>query len=210
MKLAPRYLLRPPAAVAFGVALATTLVGCVATPPSRLPPIPELEPLPAPSPTPSPPVVHRLPEPDASPTPPTVDPTRRPLVEALGSYVTPREEAALSMGDRAQAELNAGTTVRAFELLDVAIGMEPELMPLYVVRAHAFLAEGAPYLARADLERAAELHPDAAWLAEIIAVNGAAYELEGRTDVALVAYRRALRIFSANQTAREALQRLAP
>lgn len=194
---------------AFAVTLAAAcLGGCGSGRPPRLPPLPDLDPSPLPTTAPSPAPVHRLPEPDAALLPAT-DPTRKPLAGALGGFVTPREEEALRMGDRAQHELVAGTTVRAFELLDTAIEMEPALMPLYVVRAHAFLAEGSPEQARADLERAVRLEPDAAWLAEIIAVTGAAFEMEGRVDAALAAYRRALRVFPANQTAREALQRLA-
>lgn len=116
---------------------------------------------------------------------------------------------ALEMGELARLELEAGTTVRAFDLLDAAIRREPGLVELYVVRAHAHLAEGSAELARADLRRASELAPDTPWLAEIIAAGGAADEIEGRTDGALAAYRRALRLYPANQTARAALRRLA-
>jgi tetratricopeptide (TPR) repeat protein len=123
--------------------------------------------------------------------------------------VHPGIVSALELGDRARSELESGTIVRALELLDAAIAMEPELPELYVVRAQAFLAEGSTERARQDLRRGGELRPDAAWLAEIIAANGAAYEIEGRLDAALVAYRRALRVYSANQTARDALRRLA-
>jgi hypothetical protein len=175
---------------------------------------PAFEPLPTPAPTASPtptpiPLVHRLVDPAAEPTPPAGDPTRAPLTEGLKPNVPPSLVSALQMGDLARRELEAGTTVRAFELLDTAIRMEPEVMELYVVRAQAYLAEGSTDRARADLARASELHPDAAWLAEIIAATGAAFEIDGRIDAALVAYRRALRVYSANQSARDALRRLA-
>jgi Flp pilus assembly protein TadD len=161
-----------------------------------------------PMPTPVPPTVHRLGEPGAAPTPLAADATQSPLTSRLGVNDPKNVVSALQMGDLARRELEAGTTVRAFELLDAAIQMAPERMELYVVRAQAHLAEGSSEPARADLQRAAELQPDAAWLAEIIADNGAADEIEGRPDRALVAYRRALRLYPANQTARAALQRL--
>ena len=110
---------------------------------------------------------------------------------------------------RADALAELGYVALAFDLLDPAIRREPGLMELYVVRAHAHLAEGSAEPARADLRRAAELDPDAPWLAEIIAAGGAADEIDGRLDAALAAYRRALRIYPANQTARAALRRLA-
>jgi hypothetical protein len=163
-----------------------------------------------PTPTPRPtPIVDRLGEPLVEPSAPVGDVVRAPLEETIRPTTPPRIADALRLGDRARRELEAGTTVRAFELLDTAIDMEPDVMELYVIRAHAFLAEGSASQARGDLERAVSLRPDRAWLAEIIAVNGACYEVEGRVDAALAAYRRALRLHSANSTAREALQRLA-
>ena len=62
--------------------------------------------------------------------------------------------------------------------------------------------------ARQDLERAEALEPAAPWLAETVAIYGATYEIEGRPDAALAAYRRALRIYPANRTSKEALRRL--
>jgi hypothetical protein len=199
-------------ATAFAGGLALLAVSAPGCAPSRgptvaLPAAPTLEP--AATPTPLAPVVDRLGDPGAEPTPPAHDPTRSPLTSELHPNAPPSVASALQMGDLARRELDAGTTVRAFELLDTAIQMEPELMELYVVRAQAYLAEGSTDRARADLERASELQPDAPWLAEIIAASGSAYEIEGRMDAALVAYRRALRVYPANRTARDALRRLA-
>jgi hypothetical protein len=164
---------------------------------------------PAPTPSPTPAVLDRLGEPLVEPSAPVRDVVRASLEERIGPTTPPRIAEALRMGDRARAELEAGTTVQAFELLDMAIDMEPEVMELYVIRAHAFLAEGSAAQARADLERAASLHPDRPWLAEIVAVHGSCHEVEGRVDQALAAYRRAVRVYPPNGTAREGLRRLA-
>jgi|RhiMethySRZTD1v2_1073278.scaffolds.fasta_scaffold150589_2 Tfp pilus assembly protein PilF len=179
-----------------------------ARPPREMAPRAMARPMPTATPQVAPPTVHRLGEPGAAPTPLAADATRSPLTSRLGVNDPENVVSALQMGDLARRELEAGTTVRAFELLDAAIQMAPERMELYVVRAQAHLAEGSSEPARADLQRAEELQPDAPWLAEIIADNGAADEVEGRPDRALAAYRRALRLYPANQTARAALQRL--
>jgi hypothetical protein len=189
------------------LALGAVVAGCrPAYAPIRSVPPPVLaKPAPTPRPTPT---ADRLGEPLVAPSAAVGDVTRNPLEEMIGPRTPPRIAEALRMGDRARKELEAGTTVRAFELLDTALNMEPQVMELYVIRAHAFLAEGSASPARADLERAAALRPDRAWLAEIVAANGACFEVEGQTDEALASYRRALRLYPANETAREALQRL--
>lgn len=191
------------------VAISTLLAGCrpAYTPVRPVSPPVLATPLPTPRPTPT--SVDRLGEPIVEPSAPVRDVVRDPLEERIGPRTPPRIADALRMGDRARRELERGTTVQAFELLDMAIDMEPGVMELYVVRAHAFLAEGSAPQARADLQRAAALHPDRAWVAEIVAVQGACHETEGNVDAALAAYRRAVRVYPPNLTAREGLQRLA-
>ena len=115
---------------------------------------------------------------------------------------------ALRFAEQARRELEKGTTSRAFVLLDAAIERSPDSVAPYVIRARAFLAEGSAARARSDLHRAVDLEPSPAWLAEAVAVNGEAFELEGNTDAAVAAYRRALSISAANVTARDALRRL--
>lgn len=118
------------------------------------------------------------------------------------------EAAARRLVDRARMEIDAGTAGRAFELLDEAIRLDPGCVPAYVLRARASLLVGSTEEARADLNRAVELNPKGAWLAEVVAVNGEVYEVEGNRDAAVAAYRRALGIFAPNRTAREALSQL--
>jgi tetratricopeptide (TPR) repeat protein len=136
------------------------------------------------------------------------DVTRRPLTIAIRWDTPPAEAQALRFAEKAREEVERGTTERAIELLDAAIRSSPQSVPPYVVRAQVLLAEGSLEQARADLEKAAGLEPGWAWLAEIVALRGAVYEVEGDRDAALASYRRALRISSANQTARESLARL--
>ncbi|MBM4266691.1 MAG: tetratricopeptide repeat protein [Deltaproteobacteria bacterium] len=144
------------------------------------------------------------------PTPVGTDVTRESLTARI-TVETPKSEAmALRLAQRAREELDGGTTTQAIELLDEAIKDSPATIPPYVIRAQAYLAEGSIDRARADLEKAARRDPSAPWLAEVVALNGELLEIEGNQDGAIAAYRRALRISSANQTAREALRRLAP
>jgi predicted negative regulator of RcsB-dependent stress response len=150
---------------------------------------------PAPSPT-------RAPKPER-------DTSRDPLAQLVTPNTTAREASSLKLGDRARAELDGGTTEKAFELLDTAIEQSPKLAPLYVLRARAFLAEGNADAARADVDRAAALPAPTAWVAETAALRGAVFEVDGNRAEALAAYRRALRINPSNQTAKEALRRLA-
>jgi len=136
------------------------------------------------------------------------DTTREPLTRLVTENTSSRDAASLKIGDRARAELNSGTTDKAFELLDSAIESSPKLAPLYVLRAKAFLAEGNAEAAKADVDRAAALPAPTAWVAEVAAMRGAVFEVEGNRTEALSAYRRAVRIYPANQTANEALKRL--
>lgn len=110
--------------------------------------------------------------------------------------------------DRARSELAGGTADSAFELLDQALELDPDSVPAYVERARASMLVGSTVGARQDLDRALALQPTGAWLAEVVAVGGEVYEIEGREDTAVVAYRRALVIHPPNRTAREALSRL--
>jgi Tfp pilus assembly protein PilF len=145
------------------------------------------------------------------PTPtrgPQRDVTREPLARLVTESTPPREVAALKLAERAREELDGGTTEKAFELLDTAIKNAPGLQPPYVLRAKAYLAEGATAQARADLDKAAALSAPTPWVAEAAAVRGAMFEIEGNRTEALAAYRRALRIFPGNVTARDALKRL--
>jgi len=183
------------------VALAFTTVDCTVHRHSRYRP----EPRPTPSPTPRPQRPRPLPTRSAVPE---RDTTRDPLTRMVNDKTTAREEAALKLAERARAELNGGTTERAFELLDTAIETAPRLSPPYVLRARAFLAEGNTESARADLDKAAALPAPADWVAETAATRGAVFEVEGNRAEAVTAYRRALRIFPGNQTAAEALKRL--
>jgi tetratricopeptide (TPR) repeat protein len=167
------------------------------------------EPTPVPGATPRPLRTKALP----SPSPmrsvaPDRDTTRDPLSRMANEATTARDASALKLADRARAELNSGTTDKAFELLDSAIETSPKLAPLYVLRARAFLAEGNAESARADIDKAAALPAPTVWVAETAAMRGAIFEVEGNRTEALSAYRRALRIFPGNQTANDALKRL--
>ncbi|MFN8598952.1 MAG: tetratricopeptide repeat protein [Candidatus Binatia bacterium] len=185
------------------IVLALVLVDC--TPERRTKRRPE--PTPAPSGTPRPkgkgPSATRTPIPDR-------DTTRDPLTRLVTDNTSSRDAAALKLGDRARVELDSGTTDEAFQLLDTAIESAPKLQPLYVLRAKAFLAEGNADMARADLERAAALPAPTPWIAEAAAMRGAAFEVQGNKTEAIAAYRRALKIFPGNLTAKDALKRLAP
>jgi len=139
---------------------------------------------------------------------PGVDVTREPLTRLIRDYTGEDEAAALHLTEQARLELERGTTTHAFELLDAAIEREPDSIPPYVVRARAYLAEGSASRARDDLREAVDLEPPTPWLAEVVALNGAIFELEGNGDAAVAAYRRALQISAANVTAREALRRI--
>lgn len=139
---------------------------------------------------------------------PGVDVTRQPLTDAIGPETDEEEAMALRYAERARRELEQGTTTNAFTLLDAAVEHAPDLVAPRVVRAQAFLAQGSTEQARGDLHRAVDLDPSPAWLAEIVAVNGSVFELQGDQDRAVAAYRRALAISSANVTARDALRRL--
>lgn len=167
-----------------------------------------------PAPTPAPSATPRqkgkaAPAPTRTPLPER-DTTRDPLTRLVTDNTTSRDAAALKLGDRARVELDSGTTDEAFQLLDTAIESAPKLQPLYVLRAKAFLAEGNADMARADLERAAALPAPTPWIAEAAAMRGAAFEVQGNKTEAIAAYRRALKIFPGNLTARDALKRLAP
>ncbi|MBY0279670.1 tetratricopeptide repeat protein [Candidatus Binatia bacterium] len=167
-----------------------------------------------PEPTPSPSVTPRPKgKGPAAPTrtpAPERDTTRDPLTRLVTDGMSSRDAAALKVGDRARVELDSGTTDEAFQLLDAAIESAPKLQPLYVLRAKAFLAEGNAEMARADLDRAAALPAPTAWVAEAAAMKGAAFEVQGNKTEAIAAYRRALKIFPGNVTAKDALKRLAP
>lgn len=183
------------------VVLAFTTFDCTVHRHSRYRPEPE----PTPSPTPRP----RRPRPQPTHSPaPERDTTRDPLTRLVNEKTTAREEAALKLAERARAELNGGTTEKAFELLDTAIETAPRLSPPYVLRARAFLAEGNTQSALADLDKAAALPAPPDWVAEAAATRGSVFEVEGNRAEAVTAYRRALRIFPGNQTAAEALKRL--
>jgi len=146
-----------------------------------------------------------------APTPtraPDRDTTREPLTRLITENTSPRDAGALKLAERAREELDGGTTEKAFELLDTAIKNAPSVQPPYVLRARAYLAEGATAQARADLDKAAALPAPTPWVAEAAAVRGAMFELEGNRAEALAAYRRALRIFPGNVTARDAIKRL--
>lgn len=185
------------------ILLALVLVDC--TPERRTKRRPE--PTPAPSATPRP----KGKRPSATRTPiPDRDTTRDPLTRLVTDNTSSRDAAALKLGDRARVELDSGTTDEAFQLLDTAIESAPKLQPLYVLRAKAFLAEGNADMARADLERAAALPAPTPWIAEAAAMRGAAFEVQGNKTEAIAAYRRALKIFPGNLTAKDALKRLAP
>lgn len=185
------------------IVLALVLVDC--TPERRTKRRPE--PTPAPSATPRP----KGKGPSATRTPiPERDTTRDPLSRLVTDNTSSRDAAALKLGDRARVELDSGTTDEAFQLLDTAIESAPKLQPLYVLRAKAFLAEGNADMARADLERAAALPAPTPWIAEAAAMRGAAFEVQGNKTEAIAAYRRALKIFPGNLTAKDALKRLAP
>ena len=153
-----------------------------------------------------------------SPSPPTLAPTpnrrgirdrtRDPLAWSIHGGTTPSQAAAMRLVDRARGELEAGTAGRAFELLDEAVRADPNCVPAYLTRAQASLLVGSTGEARRDLQAAVLLEPKGAWLAELVAVNGEVYEVEGDQDSAIASYRRALGIYPANRTARVALSRL--
>ena len=187
------------------VLLALVLVDC--TPERRTKRRPE--PTPAPSATPRPKGKGPGAAPSRTPVPDR-DTTRDPLTRLVTEGTSSRDASALKLGDRARAELDSGTTDEAFQLLDSAIESAPKLQPLYVLRAKAFLAEGNAEMARADLDRAAALPAPTAWVAEAAAMRGAAFEVQGNRSEAIAAYRRALKIFPGNLTAKDALKRLAP
>jgi hypothetical protein len=186
---------------------------------------PKIE-LPPPTPSPSPTRTPRKPRPKPTPTPTAVmspvpspgalvpfsaatrDVTREPLTRTISERTPVPTARSLETAERARIELQSGTTDRAIELADEAIRLSPESVAPWVIRARALLAEGSSELARQDLDHASTLTPEAAWMAEIIAVTGATHEAEGRTDAALASYRRAVVIFPANQTARDGLRRL--
>lgn len=187
------------------VVLALALVDCT---PQKRKTRRKPEASPAPQVTPRP-ARTRAPAPTPSRTPaPERDTTREPLTRMVTANTSARDASSLKLADRARAELDGGTTDSAFELLDTAIEASPKLAPPYVLRARAFLAEGNTDAARADLDKAAALPAPTAWVAETAALRGAVFEAEGNRTEAIAAYRRALRISPANQTAREALKRL--
>jgi hypothetical protein len=205
------------AAIAAAILVATQWAAC-APPPSRTARGPEVE-TPTPTRTP-PPRTKRRPRPTLSATPgpspipirtaqppPLADVTREPLTRGIAAATPTTTARSLETAERARIELQHGTTGRAIELADEALRLAPTA-PALVVRARALLAEGSPELARADLDRAAKLSPNPAWRAEIVAVTGATREAEGNLDAALTAYRQAVVIFPANQTARDGLRRL--
>ena len=156
--------------------------------------------------------------PFGSPSPPTLAPTpnrrgiqdrtRDPLSWSIHSGTSPGQASAMRLVDRARAELEAGTAGRAFELLDEAVRADPACVPAYLTRAQASLLVGSTGDARRDLQLAVAYEPKGAWLAELVAVNGEVYEVEGERDNAIASYRRALGIYPANRTARVALTRL--
>lgn len=187
------------------ILLAVVLVDCTPQRRSRRRP----EPTPAPSATPRPKGKKPVAAPTRTPAPER-DTTRDPLTRLVSEGTSSRDAAALKIGDRARVELDSGTTDEAFQLLDAAIESSPKLQPLYVLRAKAFLAEGNAEMARADLDRAAALPAPTAWVAEAAAMKGAAFEVQGNKSEAIAAYRRALKIFPGNLTAKDALKRLAP
>jgi tetratricopeptide (TPR) repeat protein len=186
------------------IVLALALVDC--TPQRRSK---RSEPTPAPSATPRPKAKRPAPTPSRTPAVER-DTTREPLTRLVTKGTSSRDAAALKLGDRARTELDGGTTDEAFQLLDTAIESAPKLQPLYVLRARAYLAEGNAEMARADLDRAAALPAPTAWVAEAAAMRGAVFEVQGNRTEAVAAYRRALKIFPGNLTAREALKRLEP
>lgn len=188
------------------IVLALALVDCA---PRRRSKSPEPTPAPRASATPRPKAKRPAPTPSRTPAPER-DPTREPLARLVTTGTSSRDAAALKLGDRARIELDGGTTDEAFELLDMAIESAPKLQPLYVLRARAYLAEGNAEMARADLDRAAALPAPTAWVAEAAAMRGAVFEVQGNRTDAIAAYRRALRIFPGNLTAKEALKRLDP
>jgi Tfp pilus assembly protein PilF len=165
-----------------------------------------------PTPTPTPSARPRpTPRPRATNqagTAPTRDVTHEPLTRMIDARTPPSMANAIETAERGRRELDSGTTDRAIELLDESIRLAPQLGPAYVLRAKAHLAEGASASARADLDRAAKLSPDPVWMAEIIAVGGAVYEVQGNSDAAVGAYRRALGVYPGNATAQAALRRL--
>lgn len=179
---------------------------------------PRVAPLPPPVRTPNPFASFDPLASPVTPSPPTLAPTpnrrgmhdraRDPLSWSISSN-TPRSVAAsMRLVDRARSELAGGTADGAFELLDQALVLDPESVPAYVERARASILVGSMHGAREDLDQALALQPTGAWLAEVVAVGGEVYEIEGREDTAVVAYRRALVIHPPNRTAREALSRL--
>ena len=187
------------------VVLALVLVDC-APQKRRTRPKPEASPAPSVTPRPG---RTRAPSPTPTRTPASErDMTREPLTRMVTVNTTARDASSLKLADRARSELDGGTTEKAFELLDAAIEGSPKLAPPYVLRARAFLAEGNAEAAREDLDKAAALPAPTAWVGETAAVRGAVFEAEGNRTEAIAAYRRALRIYPANQTAREALKRL--
>lgn len=186
------------------VLLALVLVDCTPQRHTRRRP----EPTPSPSATPRP--KGKGPAAPTRTPAPERDTTRDPLTRLVADGTSSRDAAALKIGDRARVELESGTTDEAFQLLDAAIESSPKLQPLYVLRAKAFLAEGNAEMARADLDRAAALPAPTPWVAEAAAMKGAAFEVQGNKAEAIAAYRRALKIFPGNLTAKEALKRLAP
>src|SRR5581483_1220038 len=192
----------------------------IATPPPR--PSPTRRPRPRPTPRPTP-TSTWLPAPNAPEqplaTPPGAaspgaypaggrDVTREPFTRAIDARTPEPTARALEAADRARVELESGTTGRAIDLADEALRISPNSVPAWVVRARALLAEGSPGLARSDLDHAATLSPDPAWMAEIVALQGATLEAEGKNEAALAAYRRAVVTFPANRTARDGLRRL--
>ncbi|MBM4242596.1 MAG: tetratricopeptide repeat protein [Deltaproteobacteria bacterium] len=185
------------------ILLALALVDCAPRSRSKRRP----EPTPAPSATPK--AKKPVPTPTRAPAAER-DTTRDPLTRLVTQGTSSRDAAALKLGERARTELESGTTDEAFELLDTAIESSPKLQPLYVLRARAFIAEGNAEMARVDLDRAAALPAPTAWVAEAAAMRGAVFEVQGNKPEAIVAYRRALKLFPGNLTAKDALKRLDP
>lgn len=169
--------------------------------------LPVVTPTPRPTPKKPRPRASGLPKPSPSPSA-TRDPTREPLTRQIDDHTPPRKAKSLELAEHARTELQSGTTESAIELANQALASWPTSVPAYVIRARAYLAEGSTPLARADLERAAKLSPEPAWSAEIVALTGVVQESDGHRDAAIVAYKRAVVLFPANQTAREALRRL--
>jgi tetratricopeptide (TPR) repeat protein len=167
---------------------------------------PERRPPPPPRPTPEPVSTPAPTKARAKPIPRDI--TRLPLTRLIDSKTPEAAADALRLAEQARVRLDKGTTDEAIELCERAINESPRTVAPYVILARAYLAEGQVEQARDTLQKASALQPSAAWLAEVVALNGVILESGGNRDAAGAAYRRALEIFAGNQTAREALARM--